>query len=75
MVGYTDLDWVGDLDDHKSTSGYNFHLGLGPICWESKKQHAISLSSTKAEYQGVVNVAIEAIWLKNILIEFVFTSP
>jgi hypothetical protein len=67
LIGYTDYDWVGDLNDHNSTSSYSFHLGSNPICWQSKKQHAIALSSTEVEYQGVVNAATEAIWLHNIL--------
>lgn len=76
MVGYTDLDWIGDLDDRKSTSSYNFHLGFGPICWQSKKQHAIYLSSTNVEYREDVNTTTKAIWLQHILIEFGFsTSP
>ena len=25
-VGYCDADWAGDIDDHKSTSGYLFNL-------------------------------------------------
>jgi hypothetical protein len=41
LIGYMDSDWAGDLDDHKSTSCYNFHLGFSPICWQLKKQHAI----------------------------------
>jgi hypothetical protein len=73
LIGYMDFDWVGDLDDHKSTSGYNFHLGSGPICWQSKKQHAIALSSTEVEYRGVVNATTEAIWLQNILTELGIT--
>ncbi|KAL0318765.1 UNVERIFIED_CONTAM: Retrovirus-related Pol polyprotein from transposon RE1 [Sesamum angustifolium] len=27
LVGYTDSDWAGSVDDMKSTSGYTFHLG------------------------------------------------
>ena len=27
LVGYTDRDWAGILDDRKSTSGYMFHMG------------------------------------------------
>jgi hypothetical protein len=55
---FTDSDWAGDNIDHKSTSGYSLSLGSGPICWSSKKQAAISLSSVEAEYRGVVNITI-----------------
>ncbi|XP_059068195.1 uncharacterized protein LOC131858764 [Cryptomeria japonica] len=48
LVGYTDLDWAGDSQDHKSTLGYSFSLGSGLVCWLSKKQSTIALSSTEA---------------------------
>jgi hypothetical protein len=50
LVGFIDLDWVCDLDDRKSTVGYVFSLGSRPVTWACKKQLAISLSSTEAEY-------------------------
>jgi hypothetical protein len=31
LVGLIDSDWVGDPNDHKSTTGYVFTLGSGPI--------------------------------------------
>ena len=37
LVGYTYSDWAGDSIDQKSTSGYVFMFGGGPICWSSKK--------------------------------------
>jgi hypothetical protein len=58
LIGFTDSDWVGDSIDPKSTSGYSLSLGSGPICWSSKKQVAIALSSAEAEYRGVVNITI-----------------
>ena len=67
LVGYTDSDWAGDLDDRKSTSGYVFHLVYGPIFWSNKKQRTISFSSTESEYRGVVNATIESIWILQIL--------
>lgn len=70
LVGYMDSDWAGDSQDRKSTSGYCFSPGSGLVCWSSKKQSAISLSSTKAEYRGTVNATTEAIWLQNILTKF-----
>jgi hypothetical protein len=38
LVGFTDSDWVGDPVDQKSTAGYVFSLGSGPVTWACKKQ-------------------------------------
>jgi hypothetical protein len=51
LVGFTDLDWVDDLDDRNSIVGYVFILGSGPVTWAYKKNNNISLSSTEAEYE------------------------
>eukprot|EP00253_Pinus_taeda_P026931 PITA_26931 len=72
LVGFIDSDWVGDPDDRKSTAGYVFTLGSGPITWGCKKQAAISLSSAEAEYRGAVEASKEALWLRQILSEFGF---
>eukprot|EP00253_Pinus_taeda_P010314 PITA_10314 len=69
---FTNSDWAGDPDDRKSTTGYVFTLGSRPITWACKKQSAISLSSTEAEYNGVVEASKEALWLCQILSEFGF---
>ena len=51
-------------------------LGFGPICWSSKKQEIISLSSTEVEYGGVVNAAIQVVWLHVMLTKFgIHNSP
>ena len=31
LIRYTDSDWVGSVDDRKSTSRYVFHLGSRAI--------------------------------------------
>ena len=51
---YIDLDWVGDIDDWKSTSSFVFCLGSSPIIWFCKKQHAYTLSSIEVEYREFV---------------------
>jgi hypothetical protein len=67
LVGFTDSDWVGNTDDRKSTAGYVFSLGSGPVTWACKKQQAIALSSAEAEYRAAVNASQEALWLREIL--------
>jgi hypothetical protein len=69
LIGFTDSDWAGDRIDHKSTSGYSLSLGSGPIFWSSKKQSVIDLSSVEAEYRGVFNITIQAMWLQHFLTE------
>ena len=49
LKGYIDADWGGDLDKYRSTSGYVFTLGRGPISWCSKKQDCIVFSTMEAE--------------------------
>jgi hypothetical protein len=67
LVGYTDADWVGNAADRRSTSGYAFTLGSAAIAWSSKKQPAVALSSTEAEYRGAAVATCKAIWLKRLL--------
>jgi len=63
ILGYVDADWGSDVNDRKSTSGYAFTLSGGAISWSSKKQSAVALSSTEAEYIAGAHAAKEAIWL------------
>ena len=72
MVGFIDSYWAGDPDDRKSTVGYVFTLGSGPITWTCKKQSALALSSAEAEYRATVQASKEAMWLRQILSEFGF---
>jgi hypothetical protein len=67
LVGWSDSDYAGDLDDRKSASGYVFQLGNGAISWSSKKQPIVTLSTTEAEYVAAASCACQAIWLRNVL--------
>ncbi|KAL0315837.1 UNVERIFIED_CONTAM: Retrovirus-related Pol polyprotein from transposon TNT 1-94 [Sesamum radiatum] len=67
LVGYTDSDWAGSVDDMKSTSGYTFSLGSGIFTWASKKQATVAQSSAEAEYIAAAATSNHAIWLRRIL--------
>eukprot|EP00253_Pinus_taeda_P021085 PITA_21085 len=59
-------DWVGDLDQRRSTSGYVFNLFGGAIIWMSKKQSVVALSTTEAEYMAATHASKEAVWLQRL---------
>ena len=48
LKAYSDADWVGCVDDRKSTSGGAFFLGESLVAWTSKEHTSISLSTTEA---------------------------
>ena len=69
LVGYSDSDLAGDVDDRKSTSGSVFLLGTSLVTWVSQKQWVVALSSCEAEYIASVNAVCQGIWLSRLLAE------
>ncbi|WJZ97833.1 hypothetical protein VitviT2T_016408 [Vitis vinifera] len=69
VVGYTDVDWAGNITDRKSTAGYFTFVGGNLVTWRSKKQKVVALSSAEAEFRGMVKGICELIWLKKLLAE------
>jgi hypothetical protein len=67
LLGYTDSDWAGSLDDMKSTSGYAFSLGSGFFSWACKKQATVAQSTAEAEYMAAAEATSQSIWLRRIL--------
>lgn len=67
LLGYTDSDYAGDMDDRKSTSGYVFYLGEAAISWASNRQPVVTLSTTEAEYVAAASSATQCVWLRTIL--------
>ena len=69
LNGYVDADWASDVNDRKSTSGFVFMLAGGAVCWSSKKQASVALSSTEAEYIAAAHATKEVVWLRRLLSE------
>ena len=67
LIGYSDADWAGDLDDRHSTSGNLFIMSGATISWTSKKQATVSLSTAEAEYIALNTATQEAVWLQRLL--------
>ncbi|KAL6210194.1 hypothetical protein ACLB2K_021131 [Fragaria x ananassa] len=43
LEGYSDANWITDMKDSKSTSGYMFTLGGAAVSWKSSKQTIIQI--------------------------------
>ena len=56
VEGYSDADWVGDVNDQKSTSGYVFTTSGGAVSWKSKKQTSVALSTAGVEYMALASI-------------------
>ena len=67
LIGYSDADWAGDINDRKSTSGYVFQISGGAVSWRSKKQSCVALSTAEAEYMALASATQEAMWMKQLI--------
>ena len=67
LVGCVDLDYAGDLDKRRSTTGYLFTMASGPVSWRSTLQSIVALSTTEAEYMAAGEAMKEAIWMHGLI--------
>ncbi|GJY88475.1 retrovirus-related pol polyprotein from transposon TNT 1-94 [Tanacetum coccineum] len=69
-VVYADSDHAGDYVDRKSTSGICTFVGCCLTSWFSKKQTALAISTTEAEYVSARKACQQALWMKQALIDY-----
>ena len=69
LVGFTDSDLVGDIDDRRSTARMTFYLNGNLISWQSKKQRTVTLSFCETEFMAATAASCQALWLRNLLSE------
>jgi hypothetical protein len=72
LTGFSDADWAGDLDSRRSTTGYLFKFGDFPVCWKSKRQPTVALSTAEAEYMSLASAGQTAIWFRQLLADLGF---
>lgn len=63
---YSDADWASEIDQRRSCTGYLLNMSNTSICWNSKRQPIVALSSTEAEYIALSSAVCEIIWLKQL---------
>lgn len=73
-LAFSDSNWAGCQITRRSTSGYVFLFNGGAISWRCKKQPAVALSSTEAEYKGFLDAGQEGIWIRRLMKVFGFDN-
>ena len=70
LKGYTDSDYAGCNMDRKSTSGSCQFLGGKRVCWSTKKQQSVAMSSAEAEYMAAAGCCANVLWMKSQLSDY-----
>lgn len=74
LLGYSDSDFAGDMEDRKSTTGVGYFLNGSLVTWASQKQKIVALSSCEAEYVAAAAAACQGIWLSRLVADFLGTK-
>jgi hypothetical protein len=69
LEGYSDANWISDVDELYATSGYVFTLGGVVVSWRSCKQTILMRSTMEAELVAHDTTTVEADWLRELLMD------
>ena len=69
LVGYSDVDWAGDIRSRRSTRAYVFVLNGGCISWRCKNQCTVAFSSTTPSTWHCQKANQEVVWPKGFMRE------
>ena len=67
VVGFSDFDYAGCVDDKKSISGYIFMMTEGVVSWKSVKYTFTASFTMKTKYVACYKATCHAIWLWNFI--------
>nr|GEZ12693.1 hypothetical protein [Tanacetum cinerariifolium] len=72
LTAYSDVDHARCQLDRKSTSGSVQFLSDKLVCWSSKKQNYVSISTAESEYVTVYGCCAQVLWMRTQLTDYGF---
>nr|GEX57573.1 retrovirus-related Pol polyprotein from transposon TNT 1-94 [Tanacetum cinerariifolium] len=72
LTAYSDADHAGCHLDRKSTSGSVKFIGDKFMCWSSKKQNCVPISTAESEYIAVSSCCAQGLWMRTQLTDYGF---
>nr|GEW80340.1 retrovirus-related Pol polyprotein from transposon TNT 1-94 [Tanacetum cinerariifolium] len=72
LTAYSDADHAGCQLNRKSTSGSVQFLGDKLVCWSSKKQNCVFISTAESEYVAVSSCCAQVLWMRTQLTDYGF---
>jgi len=69
LEGYSDVNWISDIDELYVTSGYAFTIDHGVVSWRSCEQTILTRLIMEAELVALDTATVEADWLRELLMD------
>ena len=69
LEGYSDVNWISDIDELYVTSGYVFTIDRGVVSWRSCEQTILTRLIMEAELVALDTATVEADWLRELLMD------
>nr|GEX23342.1 retrovirus-related Pol polyprotein from transposon TNT 1-94 [Tanacetum cinerariifolium] len=70
LTAYSDADHAGCHLDRKSTSSSVQFLGDKLVCWSSKKQNCVAISTAESKYVTVFGCCAQVLWMRTHLTDY-----
>jgi hypothetical protein len=74
LEGYSDANWISDVDEIKATSGYIFTISGAAVSWRSRKQTILIKFTIEVELVAPETATSEAEWLCELLMDLPVVS-
>lgn len=62
LSGYADANYADGVNTRRSTTGHTITVGGSTVCWRSRWQRSVALSTTEAKYMAMGDCAKHLLW-------------